>query len=167
MLTCVSSCAFARPAEGNFESRGNAGRSRQSKSSRLWGRCIQTLMCRFLSQEERENRHGLVVPPGVFPLSVWATFTRKFQTYTPEYSGWRRVKVADIINFDHMSHERHARISRRQPGSQLGHARVRRRGRSGRTGSFNIPHSLKHHSTKLKSLPPTAHIRGGHDNGIN
>ena len=45
-----------------------------------------TQLCRFLSQEVREKRGALVAPPRAFPLSVWATFRRKFWIITNKFT---------------------------------------------------------------------------------
>ena len=45
-----------------------------------------TQLCRFLSKEVREKRGTLVVPLHAFPLSVWATFRRKFLIVTHKFT---------------------------------------------------------------------------------
>ena len=46
----------------------------------------RTQWCKFLSQEVRENRAIFVALPREFPLSICATFTRKFQIITQNYT---------------------------------------------------------------------------------
>ena len=47
---------------------------------------LTTQWCKFLSQEVRENRAIFVALPREFPLSICATFTRKFQIITQNYT---------------------------------------------------------------------------------